>query len=465
MSVATAIAANEAGIPVQRAKPIGLDWIALGELAVCVIPAMTSVALQFPQFGARYLAVSLLLVLSVNLLFRDRYRFMSIALGAAPVIGLLRGAFFYNSVIFFLGLGVLLWLISGRREIKIVWSDLIWRTLVILCFVYWWVTLLLTGEYIENIRIGEFALAITGIYLISNQRSYLATTLLGMAMSTSALAIGLMPVAAERLGAAIIDDVRYGNPILLGVPSALIVLTCLADNGRWLLLENRPWARTFVCMTAGLWLLLSASRGAWAITLFGFLLILLFGRQSRGPFFGALAVICIATVFVIATPQGQKVATVFDKTVDSDRSLRNRTSGRSVQWEALPDVFAKSPIWGWGPGSGKDVVWLYTGRHLLWHSLYLQVIAETGLIGTIPLFTILALLLRRGAIHLRRYGEITPLLGVIGFMSLGLSVSAFDASSGVFLGLAFITESPIRRLVIRQRCVSVPAPEEETINA
>src|SRR5262249_10536724 len=109
----------------------------------------------------------------------------------------------------------------------------------------------------------------------------------------------------------------------------------------------------------------------------------------------------------------------------------------------------------------KDVVWLYTGRHLLWHSLYLQVIAETGLLGAIPLFTILGLLLHRGVQHLRRYGEIAPLLGVIGFMSLGLSVSAFDAGSGVFLGLAFITNSPVRRLVARQRFAAVPVLEED----
>ena len=40
--------------------------------------------------------------------------------------------------------------------------------------------------------------------------------------------------------------------------------------------------------------------------------------------------------------------------------------------------------------------------------------------------------------HLRITGEILPLLGLVCYMVIGLSVSALDAMSGVYIGLALL---------------------------
>jgi hypothetical protein len=39
---------------------------------------------------------------------------------------------------------------------------------------------------------------------------------------------------------------------------------------------------------------------------------------------------------------------------------------------------------------------------------------------------------------MRRYGEVIPLVGIVGFMFIGVSVTALDIVSGIYLGLAFM---------------------------
>lgn len=105
-----------------------------------------------------------------------------------------------------------------------------------------------------------------------------------------------------------------------------------------------------------------------------------------------------------------------------------------------------SPLWGFGPGSGRLIYsqyaytaaeegWELDKKHIVWHSLYLHVGAETGAIGLAALAFILLPPLSQGFTRARQHGELTLFLGVIGFMTIGLSVSAMGMNSGIFLGL------------------------------
>jgi O-antigen ligase len=190
---------------------------------------------------------------------------------------------------------------------------------------------------------------------------------------------------------------------------------------------------------AGSWL---AAAGAVAI-------ILIWNRGDR-RLLGVLAIgLVLATALALTTPLGEKIETQFDKTVDSDRTLANRTSGRSAQWEAIPSAFAESPVWGWGPGTGRNVVAYYTGRHLNWHALYLHIAAETGSIGLIALFGLLFATARRAIRHWKAYGELAPIIAFVVYAFLGFSVSAFDANCGILLGVALMGSNftPRYRLV------------------
>jgi O-antigen ligase len=435
-----------------------LHWQLIVQLAICVVPALGSVGFGHLMPGARYMVGSLFVFLAYHFLKGNSYEYLALAVAALPALSFLRGVFFYYSIIVFLAGGLLLWAAVAWEEVRFVWGDLTWRWLVFLSLLYWWSSILYTGDFTSNMRLLDYILSSTAIYFLANRRSWLATALVGLGLSGSVLAVSLLPYG-DRLGAADIDSVHVGNPILMGVPSAMVLLLTLADNGRWLLLEKHPVGRAILALLSGEWLVLSGSRGSWAITAICLILLLLFSKLGRKALLGFVAVISLATVLVLLSNRGAKIQTVFEKTVDSDRSLKNRTSFRSVQWAAMPHVFAVSPIWGWGPGSGKDVAFLYTGRHLAWHALYLQVIGETGLLGFVALLWILVSLVRRSVVHLRRWGEITPLIGIVAYMILGLSVSGFDAFSGIFLGLAFIARERAPRLSSRKVLVRQAASQ------
>jgi hypothetical protein len=43
-----------------------------------------------------------------------------------------------------------------------------------------------------------------------------------------------------------------------------------------------------------------------------------------------------------------------------------------------------------------------------------------------------------------------PLIGIVAYMALGMSVSGFDSLSGIFLGLAFMARERAPRLAYRE---------------
>jgi O-antigen ligase len=445
-------------------RPVQLDWTVFISLCICVVPAMATLDFGAPMIGARYLAGSLLICLLYQAARRDRYRYMALLIGAGPALSLLRGVFFYNSFFFFTALGIVLWAATSWKDVKALWDDNIWRSMAFLCLLYWAISVALKGTFVANIRAIEFILTAGAISLLATRRSYLATALLGIAASSTAYAIAMLPYGV-RLGEGELDNGQtIGNPALMGIPSALIVLLALTDRGRYLLLENKVVARAIVCLVLAQWLILSGSRGSWLITLTCLAIVFTLSPPSRKGILAIIALGCIATLAVLTTERGAQVSNVFDKTMDSNRSLANRTSGRSSMWEALPEIFAESPVWGWGPGSGADVDYLFTHRHLIFHSLYEQIIVECGMLGFLPMMVTLFAALYRAIQHYRRYGEATPLIGIVGFMIIGVSVTAFDFVSGTYLGLALMSRESNTRYAMRRMMV-IPVEQEEGVRA
>jgi hypothetical protein len=432
-----------------RMRSVDLHWGLLAQLACCVIPAMAAVFVAQPRLGAQYTLGSLLAVLGYHVVRRDRFAFACVALGSLPVLSLMRGLFFYYGEVALLGGTCLMWLALSPDRLVHLWRDQAWRWMTIGLFVFWWLSMLLTGSYATNLRGFEVILGSASIVLVAERRSYLASALVGMTMSAAALGFGLLPYG-DRLGQGVVGDTSIGNPILLGMPCAFLVVISLADSGRWMLVERRLLLRIVICLTMAELLILSGSRGSWVAALSGLVALTVFSRQDRKILLVAVACVAVVAMLWLSTGRGQKIAQQFEKTVDSDRTLANRTSGRSVQWSVIPQVFAESPIWGWGPGSGKDVAAIYTGRHLGWHALYLQMIGETGLIGTSLLLIFLGSLVVRGIRHWKISHEIAPLASILTYMVVGASVSGLDAISGVFIGLALLAGDVAPRLVLAQ---------------
>jgi glycosyltransferase involved in cell wall biosynthesis/O-antigen ligase len=445
---------------VSGVRPAQVHGRLLVEICLCTLPASLLVATGRPGIAAKLVVASVFSLLAYHFVMQQRFEFVTLAVACLPMMTLLRGLFMYNSVILALGGGVIFWIMTAQGETMRLWHDVAWRVTFLLLALYWWISYASTGVYSTNVRVFELVLSLACTILLGVRRSYLGTALLGMAISTSAVGFGFLPYG-DRLGQAEIEGIELGNPILLGLPAALILLVSLADSGKWLLLEgNRP-LRLAISVMAGLWLALSASRGSWLTASVGLLMIFIWNKGGKKPLIISLVVLALGIAALLSTERGSSVASYFNKTVDTDRSFANRTSFRSVQWEVFPTVLGESPLWGWGPGSGVEVAGRFTGRHLGWHSLYLLAGGEAGLIGLGCLALLLVVLIMRGLAHQAATGEMAPLMGTVAYMMIGLSVTGMDSLSGIFLGFGFLAGNVAPRArVYRAKFVSVETSDE-----
>jgi O-antigen ligase len=196
-------------------------------------------------------------------------------------------------------------------------------------------------------------------------------------------------------------------------------------------------------------LLLSTSRGSWAIVAVNVLILGVINRKQRKTLAALIVLLVVISALLLTSSRGEYIQQSFERTVSSERTLSSSTSGRSDQWWLFPEVLADSPLWGFGPGRGTAIYARYSnlynifhsGEGMAWHSLYLQVGIETGIIGMLALTMLVGPLLVRGIAHWRAAGNSVPLHGVVSFIVIALSVSGLDAASAVFLGLGFLSDN------------------------
>lgn len=433
-----------------KMRPAQLHTSVLVRGLTCVVPAMALLAVGQQSLGGRVFVVILCGWLGLLGVQQRPYEASALLLGVIPVLGVYRGVYIpYLSLVALVVACLIFWIVVEPTKLRELKSNPTLLFLGVSGFLYWWSTFVLKLEYSNNLRVLELCLVVFLAVLVGRRRSYLCSSLLMIGLSALGLGAGFLP-HGERLGMARMSDgLNLGNPVLLGLPLSLLILLSVAERGRWLLLENRPVTRLIlVCASSG-FLFLSTSRGSWVVTLVGFGVLLLTGdgRQRMFLAFGA-ALMAGAFFFVGQTERGVAVDKFVGKVTDEDASLDSMTSGRARQWRAIPQVLADSPFIGFGPGSSTETTGRYTGKPLKWHSLYLQVAGELGLLGIVVVTTFLVHLGLSTVRHWLRTKEVIPMLALACYMTIGISVSGFDSISGVYLGLATLATSrmPYRRM-------------------
>jgi O-antigen ligase len=111
-------------------------------------------------------------------------------------------------------------------------------------------------------------------------------------------------------------------------------------------------------------------------------------------------------------------------------------ASRVMFWKAGLVMFEENPIVGVGPGNFA----LVNPTHYVSHSLYIQLLAESGLAGTIPLLLILILFLRLNA-RTRKRALVSRSAGRRSFeycMAVGLDLALVGyLTSGAFLSVLY----------------------------
>ncbi len=449
MTAAYALQPVQVPNPASRQVRIPFVKASLIQIAVCVLPAMAAVGLDHPRIAGVYFLTVLFACELYYILRRNPVAATTLAIGTLPVWMLLREYFYYSSIEVVLGLCVFAWMEGRLSDFRVLWKDRLVQYFALLITLYWLIAFYLTGDYSANLRGFELLFSALNVRLLGMHRRWLATALAGVAISVVAMGCGLLPYGS-RLGMAEVGGSRLGNPISFGVPAALVLLASLADGGRWMLVHSRPWLRIVMDLVIGVLLVLSTSRGSWLVLAVGMLLIFALKRRQRKLILATLALLIIGAALYVHFDNDDLVRHYLQETFSPDESWSKRTTGRAEQWEAFPRVIHDSPVWGFGPGNGRRISIIYAHKNLIWHSLVLQVGAETGLIGMALLAVLLGAMVRRAWRHERTVGEIMPLIGVVGFLMVGVSVPAFDGLSGMFVGLALAGCDFSRMYVVRR---------------
>ncbi len=409
----------------------------LVQIAVASVPSMTLLMLGLLTAAGLCFFLVFLSLLSYRMVTRDPKGMMTTIIGCMPLLMLLRNALSYSSVEIILGLAVLAWFAYEPADLKRAFHDRLLALFSVFVLLYWLVSFVRTGDYSSNLRSFELLLTALAIRLLGRYRAYLGTAFIGLAISAFSMGLALAHYG-DRLGMAEVDGERVGNPISFGIPVALLFLLSLAERGRWLMVQDKTPLRFLINTAAGVLLLLSTSRGSWlAVT--SSLVVLLVGQRGRGRLIKYISLVGLVLTVWFNFADSATLDKYIFKTFHSSAYWSAETNARVAQWESFPRAFADSPVWGFGPGSGKAVSIVYSGHSLIWHALYLHVAIECGLIGIGLLAWFLLAIVVRSIKYARITGELVPLLGIVSFMVVGCTIPAIDGASGLFLGCGLLS--------------------------
>ncbi len=448
---------------VTRPRPVHalprVIWLVL----LCAVPTTGLLALGHATLAASVFWGLFALLAVVLVLAGKPETLLAFALGVIPFMNLLRGMSFafYNITIIVLALVIGFHAVLARDDIGQVWRrSRPLRWLALLVAGYYVASLFNTRDYSRNLRMFELLLVVVGVLLVGRNRALLASALRGLIIAACAVGVGLLPhnEGIGRLGIAAMDGQMLGNPVQLGMALALGLLVLSVDRAWWVaLVSSRCWRWALLVPTAGL-LLLTTSRAAWLVAVTGMMVALLFGRRQRARLLlvaGLAGMVGLAAWF---SPVGPMLQAGVERTFNTDRSLRQRTSGRSDQWQvAYKAVNASTPraLLGYGPGRGPEVYARYSeevegvrygvGRQAALHSLFMQVIVEAGLIGLL----VLVVWLTATGVMLLRWtltdGRVLPMICFVAYLLVIFTVSGNDTISGAALGLGLLPTTQKRR--------------------
>lgn len=416
-----------------KSRELGTGFVA--EVVLCILPGLFFVRMGALMTGVKIYFALLLLLLGWHLLTANFNRYFGLIVATIPVLMPLRKLFLFNTLIAVVAIGLVGWAVVSPRIISDIMRNRILLLLIMLTVSYWWISFLFTGVYSTNLRIMDLTAIACVICLLGEEPRVLGAALTGLAMSTILIAFALAPYG-ERLGIARLGNFEIGNPIEMGLESGLIFLLSVAEGGRWIYTGGVKWVRLTIWCGSLLCLLLSTSRGSWLTVAFALSVLYISVQKERKRIVQYLALAGIVAFLLITSGHGTTVVKFFNKATSSDRTLSQKTTLRSDQWFTTGRILEASPVFGAGPGQGYNANVEYGGQHFIFHSLYLQIAAETGAAGLSLLFLFLARTIGYARRHLGATGEVVPLIGGVSFMVIGLSVSGFDPLSGIYLGLA-----------------------------
>ncbi len=387
---------------------------------------------------------------------------LCLLIAMAPFINLLRAFAFYNVVGVLFGGALAYHFFRAPEACRTVLRKYpLLKGIFIYVTLYYLVSLFNTHEYAVNLRLFELAFAALAVVMIGRDRALLGTALVGTILCAWAVGISMLSHVhsdtVARLGIIVIDGYTLGNPTQLGIPLAFGSLALIIDRGRWLNLESQGLRRLLMLLPTLPLLALTTSRASWLVAVGGVLTNLAFGKKQQFKMLLVIGLGALAIQAVLISPYGNSLKKGLDRTFGGSRTSAQRTSGRSDQWLVAGHAVTQSIntiILGHGPGRGPEVYAKFStemegikyavGKKVALHSLFMQIAVEAGLLGLLTLAVWLLVCGVKIFKRLRRTHEIFPLICLLGYVFIVITVSGNDINSGIFLGIALLGTAQLR---------------------
>lgn len=438
-----------AGERIQRSLLIKVGLVAAAPLAL--------LALGLPYQAGKGFWGLFCCVLAWQVMQGRRDELLALALALGPMVNLLRAFATYNVVVvLYAGLLGFYLLRDGRLLSWLArWYPMVIALLICISG-YWLASLYNTHEYAVNLRLFELGFSVAAVLLLARQRVYLGAMLLGLILTSLGVALAMLPhyfraAGGARLGLVVIGDYVLGNPVQLGVPLALGFLALAIDRGSWLCLRHGAFWRPALLAPVVVLLAFTTSRAAWGMAALGIVLSLLFGQRQRFQMLLIMGIGAIGLCLLLRSSLSHSFSQGVDRTFSSDGSLAHRTSGRSDQWRVSWFAFTRTPqalVFGYGPGSGSSVYSTYAPQvegvvygvveRIALHSLFMQIMVEGGAMGLLVLVGLLSWVLWRAWIFLRHERLVFPLVCVMSYIFVVITVSGNDTISGSMLAIGML---------------------------
>lgn len=319
-------------------------WWLFGQIAWCTIPSLLLVRFGFFGAAGALFWASVVAIFLLHLVRRDPNAFLTVYLGLVPAFMSFK-YFSYAGPAYLAVAGIFFWAATSHEDLRYLTR----RGLLLGAFaagaLYWWASFLATGDYAINFRVIELVLGATVTYLVARRRYLFSVSLCGIALSVIMIGIGVSPYG-ERLGELSDATIGFtGNPIILGLGGALVLVMSIAERGRWMFFFRSRLLKVILIGGTAICLLLSTSRGGWLVMVSG-IAVIFATRPGQRKLVAGMGVALLAIIgILIVSGKGDTMIDYFARSA-GDRGLTKATTGRSEQWATLPKIFMESPVYG-----------------------------------------------------------------------------------------------------------------------
>ncbi|MBI2479732.1 MAG: hypothetical protein HYV60_14200, partial [Planctomycetia bacterium] len=291
-------------LPEGLTQSLRVHWMIVAQIVVCAAPSMILLAVQQVRLASLAFYGPLAVLLAYHGLCGRTVRATAVVVGVMPLLAMMRGTLFHNSVAVILAMMIVHWFVFKNGDFLRMANNAMILGLLLASFGYWGASFLSTGLYHQNMRVFDLVFAAVLVSLLGHHRDYLASAFAGLAIAVVCVAIAVGISGGDRLGLTEIGDFSIGSPEQLAIPCVLVIILCFADEGRWILPGIPTVCRYLLSGVVASILLMTTSRTNWSLVLVAVLLLFFLQAGSRRQIIAGVVVLIIALAILLTTSRG-----------------------------------------------------------------------------------------------------------------------------------------------------------------